>query len=867
MTDTTPHSLKATKRPPFRFGLAGKLLLRDWKSGELNILVGSLLLAIATVTSIGLFTSRIENSIYDEASQFLAADAKVSGTRPIPTEWKQKAKADALNSAEYIQFRAMVFAREDMILGQVKAVSENYPLKGALTISKTSTSESIETKHGPVSGSAWLAPRLLNALNIQMGDNITIGTAEFSVSASLNKEPDSGQALFGVAPRVMINIADVEKTGAVQFGSRVDYSWLLTYQSEGGSATSTAATLDAYKNWLEPQLGHHHRWTGVKSGNRGVDSTLDRAERFLLLAGCLSVVLSGVAIALAARRYAKRQHTQVALLKTFGKKPNHITALYLSNIIAIGIISLLIGSLLGWCLHWGILVTLGDLVPRGLAPASSGAYFTGALSGFVALCAFAAPPFFALRHVSPASILRDQANEISSTWSVVFGVAAVIFLVLFYSHDLTLTLIITAAAGICLLGVSLLSTAIIYAVKPLGNVLGHTWRLGFANLKRHKRFNAIQIMIFAILLMLLFILISVRTSLIGQWQQQLPVNTPNHFTFNIFPDEAQAIKDFFAKEDIEHSPLYPMTRGRVVSVDGNPVAELAKNTDSDMNYERELNLTWSATLGDDNKVIDGYWWEPNDIVSTHHSHTSNSSELSTAPILVSAEQQYAEGLGIKVDSLIEFSSAGNSFVAQVASIRSVKWDSMNPNFFMIFNKPVIDGVGANWLTSFYLAPQQKPFLNTLSRSFPTVSIIELDQTIAQIQSIIKKVSLAIEFILLLILASGVLVLITSIQATLDVRFQESAILRTLGASKALIRKTLLIEFCALGFMAGVLAAIGSEVCMYFLQTQVFELGYKTQPYIWLFGPLVSALLIGLIGWLSTKKVVTIAPLSILRATN
>lgn len=827
--------------PAVKLGLARKLLWRDWNSGELNILLTSLLLAVATVTSISLFSSRIHNSIYEEASHFIAADAKVTGSLPAPDEWKKAAQAINIKTADIIRFRAMTFSDKDMVLTQVKAVSANYPLKGSLAISDRPYEKSRKIDRGPRPGEAWIAPRLFSALNINSGDRVTIGDAEFVATASLNKEPDAGQSLFGVAPRVMINIADIDATGAIQVGSRVDHDWLLAGAND---------VIDEFEQWLQAELGNHHRWVGVKAENRGIGSALTRAERFLLLTGCLSVVLSGVAIALAAKRYAKRQQAQVAILKTLGSGPQNILRLYSINILLIGIFSILAGGGMGWLLHWGILTALGDLIPADLAPPSLSAYSTGAVTGFVALWAFAAPPIFALRQVAPATILREHKEQgIPTGRSTGIGAAAIVLLMIFYSRDWQLSFIVAAGSAVCLAGVGTLSSGLILLTRKIGNRLSYSWRLGLANLKRHRRFNALQMMIFSVLLMLLFILLTVRTTLLNQWQNQLPPDTPNHFAFNIFPNEAQGITNFFQQNNVFANPFYPMTRGRVVGVNGVPTSELIKNQKNNINYPRELNLTWADTLGADNKILYGQWWD----------EIGPSEEL-----LVSAEQEYANGLGIVIGDRVEFSVAGQEVRARVASIRSVQWDSMNPNFFMIFNREILDGVGANWITSFYLPQSRKPILNALSRQYPTVSLVEIDQTIEQIQSIIGKVSMAIEFILVLVLASGFLVLITSIQATLDVRVQESAIFRTIGADKALVRKTLIIEFSTLGLLAGILAVVGTELCLYFLQTRVFNLAYQSQGLLWLWGPALSAFLIGSVGWISTRNVINTPPLAVLR---
>ena len=827
--------------------LALKLLLRDWRSGTLRVLLFSLTVAVATVTSISLFTSRIHNSILDEATAFLAADLKVSGSLPIQNHWLWQAKNSQLSTATTTVFSSMVFAGEDMLLSQVKAVSAGYPLKGSLVISDRNRN-SVAVNHGPQAGQVWLAPRIVDALDLQLGDSVFIGDGEFTLTAILEREPDNSQSLFGISPRAMIHQQDIEKTNAIQAGSRITFSLLVA-----GEEQSVAT----FRSWMEEQKGEHFRLTDVNNSNRSVANTLAKAESFLLLAGSLSVILGGAAITLAARRYALQKYSAVALLKTLGTTPRHIVFLFLLLLISIGLATVLLGGLLGWLLHWGILISLGDLAPKNIASASAGAYVTGALTGLLSLLAFAAPPLLSLRRVLPVEILRGTTDKMIKAYQANgLGFLAIILLIFLYSRDLTMTLLLTAAGVACLAGVFILSLAAIKISKRVNRLVDYSWRIGINNLARRRQANAIQVMIFAILLFLIATLVAVRTHLIQQWQNQLPPQAANHFVFNIYEDDIEDIAAFFLQEGIRHSPFYPMTRGRVLDINGIPAATLAEQYNKDnINYERELNLTASLTLGEDNNILQGVWWPETGELSNK-----------TSPWLISVEQAYAKGLNIQLGDTVTLSLAGQQIKAKVHSIRSVEWDSMNPNFFIIFNKPIAKQFGANWLTSFYLDSGNKPFINRLAKRYPTVSIIELDQTLDQIRGIIDKITRAIEFILLLVTLSGLLVLITSIQATLDSRLKESAILRTLGASKALVRKTLIVEFACLGLLAGLLAIVGTEIALYFLQTQTFKLNYAPFPLLWPIVPLVGMVFIGTIGWLYTKHVVNTSPMPILRNT-
>lgn len=818
-----------------------RLLWRDWKSGELSLLLSSVLLAIATMTSIGLFTNRIENSIEEEATHFLAADAQVKGSIPFPETWKNKADMVGVDAALAVGFRAMAFASENMQLASVKAVDHQYPLKGALELSDEPYGAGESVRAAPKPGEAWLVSRLFSVLNISIGDEIEIGNVTLRATKVLIKEPDSAQAFFGVSPRIIINIEDVEKTGALRQGSIIDYTWMLKGDED---------SVQKLKQTIQSEFGHHFRWVGVKDGNRGIADALSRAENFLLLAGSLSIVLLGIAIAMSARRYANAKSSQVALLKTFGRRPKDILFIYGFNLIVLGVVGFIGGSVVGWLLHKIILFLLGSILPANLEPASLSTYFVGGVSGFITLLAFAGPPFLSLYKISPKQVLSGQTENItfSKALSLSLGFLAIYGLVFWYSESLRLSLILLLGGGLAVLGVFLIAHTFLNISKGLAKIKSKSWRLGVLSLQRHKQLNVMQIVVFSTLIMLLFVLIAVRTNLISEWKSQLPEYAPNHFLFNVFLDEKTDVEAFLKKNQLNYSDFYPMARGRVIEVDDVPLATAVEKYRGSMNYKRELNLTWSEKFGADNKIVAGTPW--------------HSQELDDQ-VYASVEEEYARGAGIEIGDKITVSVAGSEFLAEVKSIRSVQWDSMNPNFFIIFNRPVVDANGINWLTSFHLLASQKTILNDLSRQFPTVTFIEVDQMISQVQNIISKVSLAVEFILVLVLIAGVLVLISSVQNTLGIRVRESAILRALGAQRSLVSNALLVEFSVMGCLAGTLAIVGAETCLYFLHTNVFNLVFHLSPQYWLLGPLIGALLIGGIGFLSTRKVSQVPPLAVL----
>jgi putative ABC transport system permease protein len=291
-----------------------------------------------------------------------------------------------------------------------------------------------------------------------------------------------------------------------------------------------------------------------------------------------------------------------------------------------------------------------------------------------------------------------------------------------------------------------------------------------------------------------------------------------------------------------------MVRGRLTGINGKPVTQaVTKEESSNEALQRELNLTWTDTVPPDNRLVSGSWWR------------------TPAPGRgVSVEEKLAKKLGVALGDELTFSIAGESLRAQVINIRSVQWDTFHPNFYMIFPPGILNAYPATYLTSFYLAPDQKSLLTALVRAFPSVTVLEIDQVLAQVRVIFSQVTTAIELVLLFVLAAGFAVLYAVLAASLNERFFEGALLRAMGASRRQLRAAHLAEFTVLGILAGLLAAIGTEFIAYILYTRAFDLEYSFKWPVWLAAPLAGGLLIGLAGYFGTRHVVSQSPLTLLR---
>lgn len=819
---------------------ATRMLARDWRGGELGVLVMALVLAVGVVSGISAFTTRLQNALEQESHRFLAADQVIRSGRDLPAAWWERAVLEGLRRARTLTFPSMVYAGEEsMQLASVKAVSADYPLRGELTYSEQPFGAVLPARAGPAPGEVWLDSRLFPLLEVQVGDEVTIGEAQFVIAAAARTEPDQAAGFYGYGPRVLMHYDDIPATGVIQPGSRVEYRQL--YAGE-------PAQLESFVAWLEPRLEAGQRLIDVNDSQPGIGSALGRAESFLLLAGSLGVVLAGVAIALAARRFSERHTAYVAIMKSLGATSGAINRLYGRSLLLLGMAATAAGCLLGWSIQALFFGLFADQLPVQPAPSGLRPYAMGSATALVCLLCFAWPPLRRLGQSSPLRVLRrDLPLETRRTLAdYLLGLAAVTLLMLWYSGDWKLTAAVLVGLAVTVLLGLVLAMTLLRGGRLVGMSAGSVWRLALAGLQRRGAANALQVVIFAMAIMLLLVLLLVRTSLIDNWQTQLPADAPNHFMINIGPEEVQAVDQMLRAEDIASEALYPMIRGRIMAVNGVP---LPANGDEEEEgrRQRESNFTWSRTLPEGNELLAGRWWAPD-----------------TDEALVSVERDFAERMGISLGDTLDFLVGAQPLTATVSSIRELDWQSMRPNFFLVFPPKLLAPYPATFMTSFFLPPERKVFLNRFIRSFPTVTVIEMDVVVEQIRSIVDKVSAAIELVLGVILAAGALVLVAGVQASVDARMHESAILRALGARRRLILGGLLIEFATLGLFAGLLATVAAEFSVYILQVRVMEMAYAPSPWVWPIGLLAGMFLIGGLGVYSCRRVVSSPPVALLR---
>ncbi|MBI3772643.1 MAG: ABC transporter permease [Gammaproteobacteria bacterium] len=822
--------------------LALRFLRRDWRAGELTVLMLALIIAVASVTSVSFFTDRIHQALQSQANDLLGGDLVLQSGELVTAERLQQLAASGLQSATTAEFPTMALSGERSQLVALKAVSKNYPLRGQHRIAPNLFVNDAATEGGPAPGTVWAESRLLSELGIDVGAEISVGATQLKVAAVLTSEPDQSEGtMFNIAPRLLMNSDDLAATALIQPASRVHYRLLIA----GDSKAVARLRMD----WQQ-HLAPGETLQGVEDARPEVRTALARGESFLGLAALVSVLLAGTAVAMAARRFVSRHLDNCAVMRCLGAEQKFISRLYLQQMLFLGVVASAIGIVIGFVAQSGLVVFLGPLAGVNLPAPGAWPVVWGLLTGMITLLGFAMPPMLQLTNVPTLRVLRRDLGppRINAVLAYGFGLGAFLLLVIVQAQNLKLALAVVL--GLVLLAglLALLAAGLLFVLRTFKRG-GSAWRLGLSNLSRRANHSIVQMIGFGIGLMALLLLVVVRSDLLEEWQGRLPEDTPNRFLINIQPDQLKPLQDFFKSEAVDVPLLYPMVRARLVEINGRPVSmddfpvERAKRL-----VNREFNLSWAEQLQDDNQIIAGHWWQASDF----------------GKALFSVEEGLAKELGLKLGDTLTYSAGGQRFSAEITSLRSVKWDSFRANFFVLAPPGMLDAYPVNYITGFYLPLARHDVLNRLVRQFPNITVLDVGVILDQVRSIINRVTLAVEYVFLFTLSAGLMVLYAAIHATLDERIHEAAILRTLGARRGQILGSIVLEYAGLGLLSGLVASVAAGVVGMILAERVFELSYVPGPSLWLGGMLVGAIGVGLAGTLGTKHVLNQPPLQTLR---
>ncbi|MEQ5572764.1 putative ABC transporter permease subunit YbbP [Providencia huaxiensis] len=794
---------------------------REWKTPSLLIVWLALTLAVACVLALGRISDRIENSMSYQSRELLAGDLVLRSSHPSDPAWLQEAQKEGLTLSQQISFSTMAYATEDedarpqLVL--VKAADKAYPLYGELITEPAGVT--------PTKGEILVAPRLLELLNFNVGDNIDIGDATLKVSGKLIQEPDSGFNPFQIAPRVLIAIEDAPLTGAIQLGSRLTYRDMFAGDRQ---------LIDVFQQKYDQDLRNDQRWFTLSENNGAVGKTFQRAQQFLLLSVLLTLLLAIAAVVVSMTHYCRSRHQLIAVLKTLGAGRSALRQWIIGQWLVILIAAALLGSLLGLAFEGILMQILGAMLPKELPPASLMPWVWAIGTLFIIAIIVGSRPYYQLMATQPSRVLREDAK--SPVWPLYYYLPIVILIVvggLFVFAGVN-PLLWSILAGIVVVAILL---ALIGWVGLWG--LRHikfrqlSLRLSVSRLLRQPLQTITQMSAFSLSFMLLALLILVRGDLLDRWQQQLPADSPNYFLINMNQSQLEPVTKLLAEFDVKPTEFNPVVLARLTDINDQSAIEWADQRDPNNNtVRRELSLTWQSDLAPAN-VVDKGTWPP------------KAGE-------VSIEQTVVKELGLKLGDKLTFNAGAQVFSATVSSIRTVDWESLRPNFYFIFSEESLSQMPATWLSSFHYEGDGQ-LLTQLSRHYPTINVLDTGAIITQIQQILQQVSQALEVMVVLVIFCGLLLLLAQIQVGMSQRERELVVYRTLGASKKLMRRTLWSEFALLGLMAGLAAAFGAEIALWLLQSKVFDFPWQPEWRMWVLLPLSAAFLLSICGgWLGLR---------------
>jgi putative ABC transport system permease protein len=827
------------------FALALRMLRREWRAGELRVLAAALVIAVASVTSVGFFTDRVGRALSQQANMLLGADLVLISDHPLDASFEREAQRRGLRTAHTLSFPSMVLHGERALLAEIKAVSRNYPLRGQLRMAPQPYAPDHTSSEIPDAGTVWLDERLFKQLDAGPGESLEVGTSHLGVSAVLTQEPDRAGVLFNIAPRLLMNIQDIPATGLIQEGSRVSYRLLVAGE---------VGTVEHYRAWAATRLKRGERLEGVSDARPEIRAALSRAERFLGLAALTSIILAAVAVVMATRRFMARHLDNCAVMRCLGAQQRLIFRLYLIQFLLLGMLASLIGCLLGYIGQMVLAQRLGSMVAVELPLPSMLPAVQGILTGVVTLLGFSLPFLQQLKHVPALRVLRRELGTPGRFGLLGFalGIAGISGLVLWQAGDIRLGSYALAGLFAATLVAALLALLLIRALSGIRLRASASWRYGLANIARRAGGSVAQVSAFSLGMLMLLLLTVVRGDLMQSWQSTLPAEAPNRFVINIQPDQVQLLRGFFHDRRIPPPVLYPMVRGRLLAVNGKPVAagdypdERAQRL-----LEREFNLSWSERLPAENQLVAGKWW---------------AKEVHGAAQL-SVEEGIASTLGIKLGDELTYSVGGTTFSARVANLRKVNWDSFRVNFFVIASPGVLEKFPASYITSFHLPEAQGGLLDEMVKAFPNLTVIDVAAVMNQVRTIMDRVAGAVEFVFLFTWLMGFTVLYAAIAATRDERVYETAILRTLGASRRQLLMGLFAEFAGIGLLAGLVAALGASGTSYILSTRILALPYVFNFWLLPVGMLAGAVAIGVAGIAGCYSVLNQPPLQTIRNSS
>ncbi|MEO9301845.1 FtsX-like permease family protein [Acinetobacter pittii] len=810
------------------------LLLQSFRTGGLYLLIIALSLAISATTALKFSNDQVKNAVSLQASQMLGADLVLSNNEPIEQSWKKRVEQLGLKQTNVTIFSSMAHTQDQFVMVNVKAIEPLFPLRGQLEIEPNA--KAIQ------SGEVWLSQRAADLLKVKRGDTVSIADGSFRFSGVIVRDSNQELGFSGFSPTVIIHQADIAKTHAIQTGSRIDYRLLMAGSPEQVQ-TFSKQFKQQHQTAKDADETAGLRLRDASESNSRLLRPLENLDTFLQLANILTILLCGIAIALTSQRYVQQNQDHIALIRCLGASKFQILWAYVGLLSVVSAISIVLGSLLGLIMGYGLLQLMLQLIPQlelsfSIIPLLVGPLPIAIFTSVIVLLGFILPSIWELLNTPPIRVIREQAKSRKSLFFMFFaGISSLIVFSLVLSENLMLSILVLAAIIVLCILLYTVVWLLLRSLKKLKN------RLSFYI--RSPSQSALQITALALGLSLITVLSVLRTDLLERWQQQLPEGTPNQFVYGLPPFDLKAFEQQLKQHGWQSTPLYPNIRGRLLAKNDVPFSEEAIKQNNSL--RRELNLTQSNLLPDDNVITNGQT-QFNDVGQ------------------VSVESKTAESLGIQIGDKLTFSLPEGTLQAKVVNFRSVEWESFSPNFFFIFSPKTLDENAGSYLGSFYVPKQDQPKMINIIQQFSNTVFIDVDRILDEVKRLMNVLVKIVTVLAALVGFSGILVLIACLNLLMDERRREVALLRSFGLSKNKMKQMLSFEIGFLGLLAGIVACCFAEVISA-IASYKMNMAIQWHIEIWLILPLGMMLVCALIGRYRLGYLCNLPPLQSLRELN
>lgn len=819
---------------------AARALRREFLAGDLLTVFAALVLGVAVMTAVGTLVNRVTLALTSSAAEMLGGDLGLGGREDVPQAFADEARTRGLASTRMVSFPSVLFHGDDSQMANIKAVSDGYPLRGELRVSRAPGGPD-EVAGTPAVGEAYADPRLMQALGLKVGDALEFGAGTLTVTRVLQAEPDTSGELMQLSPPLLVNRVDVDRAGLLGPGSRASYRMMFA---------GDAAAIADFRSWLQPRA-KGLRVVGIEDAQRGVRGAFDLAGRFLSLAALLAVLLAGVATALAANRFALRRIDQVAVLRCLGARQRDILSAMALQLVLLAIPACLVGIGLGMAAQAGLVQALGGLIPGRLPLPQATPALSGAGIGLVLLLGFGLPPLLRLRRVPPMRVLNRSFAAMPPSSLLVYAaaLAATVALTVQATGDVRLAAWVLGGLAALALLAGAAGATLLWLLRGLQPRLRGRWKLGLAALTRRRGLAVMQLVGLSLSLCALLLLSVIGPGLLAQWRDRLPSDTPNYFLMNIQPEQRQAVLDALGRLGVHAPGIEPFSTGRLLAVNGRPPQRQARedNSNADDDANRPVNFSWRHDFPPANTLVGGRYWAAG----------STRAEASI-------EEGWSERYGMKLGDTVTLQMGEQERTFTVTSIRKADWDSFRVNFFLLLNEGAVGDAPYNLITAFHLPRAQAPALAGLTRDYPNISLLDIDSILEKVREVVDRVTQAVQLVMGFSLMAGVLVLLAALQATAGERRYDSAVLRTLGATRSQLRGAVLVEFGALGLLSSLLAVGTAALLGSVVARQVFELQLSPPWAPLLLGGALGVVLSMLAGWWGTRRILHTPPALALR---